>query len=163
MVTNTRPPRTEGPATSRVTARRVGNSGRETKSPCALSVAHPWRAVKPYRGRSLAYASWYRAGRTLETLRKDVYVHPVQGKAIEFEHAHLVAYDGRPVEWFHDLEDFFQLADDIAVNPGLLLALPYDVHEAFIRTEEELEMDREQDRIADLGKDLAHVAHTEVF
>ena len=112
-------------------------------------------------GRSLTRACWYRVGRAVTS--EDIYWHPMLGLAIEREHSYLVEFDGRGVEWFADLNDYWRLAEDIAQNEALVLAMPYDLHEAFIRTEEELEMDREQDRIADLGKDLAHVAHTEVF
>ena len=107
-------------------------------------------------GRSADHASWYRVGRAENC---DVYWHPVQGIAIERDHSYLVAYTGR-VQWLVDRSDYYQLCDDATENPGLVLAMPYDLHAAFVAMD-----DAENTATAqweELGKELRQVP-TEVY
>ena len=113
------------------------------------------------KSRSIGHPCWYRAGRAGDC---DVYWHPSSGLCIERDHSHLeMCLD--PVEFFVDPADYRHLAEDVAINPGLIQSMPEDLHLAFVAEEMESQQRAAEDWVDTQAKDemLAHVAETEVF
>lgn len=113
------------------------------------------------KGRSVGYRSWWRVGRAEDC---DVYQHQDGIRAIERDHSYLEAYTG-PVEFFVDPDDYRHLAEDVAINPGLIQSMPGDLYLAFIAKEREAQARAAADWADTQVKDemRAHTAKTEVF
>jgi hypothetical protein len=113
------------------------------------------------KGRSVGHPTWYRVGCAGDCA---VYWHPVVGVAMEVDSRHLVDYAG-PVKYFGNPHDFRRLYTDVAINPGLIEAMPEELHLAYIALEMVVQVRFAEDWADTQVKDemRAHVARTEVF